>query len=83
MSVESVLEPRDEVHQTKLKDTLIRVLERMISSKTLDLGIEGEEWFQTRAITLAEDTDGVLPLFCKLGVSLQDEHGIGLFFFLC
>ena len=45
-------------HQTQLKDTLIRVLERMISPKTLALGIDGEEWFQRTAIGLVEDKDG-------------------------
>ena len=31
MSMERPLEPTDEIHQTRLKDTLMRVLERMIA----------------------------------------------------
>ena len=53
------MEPRDEVHSTRLCDTLMRVLERMISPRSLDLDIQGEEWFQhTAIITIAADADG-------------------------
>ena len=58
MCIEKPLETPDEFHQTQLKDTLMRVLERKISPRTLELGIDGEEWFRRTAIGLAEDRDG-------------------------
>ena len=52
------MEPSDEVHSTRLRDTLMRVLERMISPRSLDVDIQGEEWFQHTAITIAADAGG-------------------------
>ena len=54
-SIKRPKEPPDEVYRTRVKDTLIWVLERMISPRTLALGIEEKVWFQETAIALAED----------------------------
>ena len=84
LSIEKPLEHPDEVHQTQLKDTLMRVLERMISPKTLELGIDGEEWFQKTAIGLAEDRDGhivgvLIALLMAVATDRLDLAVAGLF----
>ena len=54
LQVEQTMEARDDIQSTRLRDTLSRVLERMISPTSLALGIRGEEWFQQTAITIAQ-----------------------------
>ena len=62
----------------------MRVLERMISPKTLALGIAGEEWFQRTAIGLAEDRDGqivgvLIALLLAAATGRMDLAVAGLF----
>ena len=59
-------------------------LERMISPRTLDLGIEGEAWFQKTAIALAEDKDGhivgvLIALLMAAATGRMDLAVAGLF----
>ena len=84
LSIERPLEPPDELHQTQLKDTLMRVLERMIFPERLAFGIEGEEWFQRTAISLAEDKDGhivgvLIALILAAATGRMDLAVAGLF----
>ena len=62
----------------------MRVLERMISPRSLELGFEGEAWFQQTAISLAEDKDGhivgvLIALLMAAATGRMDPAVAGLF----